>query len=374
MGGSVNGDRWWVIAVLLLVAVSGRVAAQGSDRPVRYFQVAALPLEVANEQALLIDTGATGAGKDTLFQLRSATDNPLAYYRKVTTEVCFEGNCRLLQVHLYWNVTGRYLGFELPPGEFLSKAEHEPFRPDEYHALNDILADSLSPLGNFSYDDLVPKAAMGGLLDGVTGPTSKDVLRHVVKGAVYTTYTMWHLVYGRTRDEVMRITEEALTPGLVCQLLASPDVSDRHWALSRIRDRVPVTPQLRQALLAVINGTSYSLAERALAAIPSDALGDDSLQQGLLAAFVEGDYSLKKLVIDKLMEAPVLNSQLIGGFRTRLDELNGEPLAGVFRLFGKFNVTDPDTLAKIRSLERSPNRYIANLAARYLREVASSAP
>lgn len=341
--------------------------AQNQEKLTRYFQVAALPQQSVTERALLVDT-------DTLFQVLSANGEPLSYYQKITTEVCFDGNCRLLRVHLYWNVTGRYLGFELPPKEFLSKAEHEPFHEGEYHELGKILADSLSPLREFSYDDLMPKSSAGGLLDGVTGPTSTDVLRYVVKGAVYTTYTLWHLVYGPTRNAVMRFTEKALTSGLVCKLLASPDNSDRYWVLNRIHGRVPITAELQRALLQVISGPSYSLAERALAALPSSSLSDDSLQSGLLKAFIRGDYSLRQLIVEKLSEAPALSGELVSGLAAQLHQLNGEPLAGIFRLFRKFKVADDEVIGQIRTLQNSPNSYIANMAARYLKEVKSFGP
>src|SRR3546814_5039171 len=61
---------------------------------------------------------------------------PVAYYRKINTDVCFDGKCRMLKVSLYWNVTGRFLGIELPPGEFLSKSDHEPFTLSEYYRMN----------------------------------------------------------------------------------------------------------------------------------------------------------------------------------------------------------------------------------------------
>jgi len=64
---------------------------------------------------------------DTLFQIRSANGYPIAYYKKIFTGVCFDSECRMLDIVLYWNITGRYLGFELPEGEFLSKSDHQAF-------------------------------------------------------------------------------------------------------------------------------------------------------------------------------------------------------------------------------------------------------
>ncbi|HYH56983.1 MAG TPA: hypothetical protein VD772_10250, partial [Anseongella sp.] len=172
---------------------------------------------------------------DTLFQLRSAEGFPLAYYRKINTDVCFDGKCRMLKVQLYWNITGRYLGIELPPGEFLSKSDHERFNLSEYARMNRLLADSLSPLADYTFEELVPPAdelgtapantGVGGFaVDAVTSPTSPAMADHVVAGAAYTTYRLWHFVYGPTQDEVERLTEEALSQELLQKILESPDM------------------------------------------------------------------------------------------------------------------------------------------------------
>src|SRR5690606_10087386 len=117
-------------------------------------------------------------------QVLSKDGIPVSYYRKIITEVCFDDKCRLLKANIFWNITGRYLGVELPDNEFLSKTDHEPFTLAEYNRLNLLLADSLLPLGTLRYEDLVPPPTYAiGKFDAVTGATSKDVLEYVVQGA-----------------------------------------------------------------------------------------------------------------------------------------------------------------------------------------------
>src|SRR3546814_14154735 len=70
----------------------------------------------------------------------------------------------MLKVSLYWNVTGRFLGIELPPGEFLSKSDHEPFTLSEYYRMHRLLDDPMSPLAAYSFKKLVPSS--GGLFQG----------------------------------------------------------------------------------------------------------------------------------------------------------------------------------------------------------------
>src|SRR5690606_36744825 len=89
---------------------------------------------------------------DTLYQNLSKEGYPLSYFRKITTGICFDNKCRILDIVLFWDITGRYLGFELPKGEFLSKTDHDPFTKSEYERLHGILEDKQSPIGGFTYN------------------------------------------------------------------------------------------------------------------------------------------------------------------------------------------------------------------------------
>ena len=93
---------------------------------------------------------------DTLLIHLNKEGNPVRYSRRLVTGVCIKGECRLVKLELLWNITGRYLGFIIPEGEFLSKTEHVKFNADEYTRLHNILEDSNSPLANYSIEELVP--------------------------------------------------------------------------------------------------------------------------------------------------------------------------------------------------------------------------
>ena len=82
----------------------------------------------------------------------------------------------------------------------------------------------------------------------------------VVKGAAYTTYTLWHIVYGHAMDLVERITEEQLSPDLIDLILKSPDITDRVWALNRINQDIDLNPKLTATLLDIASGDDFFLA------------------------------------------------------------------------------------------------------------------
>ena len=121
---------------------------------------------------------------DSLYLVKTRVHIPIHYFKKIATEVCFDNQCRLLDITVYWNITGRYLGFELPDGEFLSKYDHEPFVANEYERLNELLADPELPLGNISFEKLIQiPEANADSVDGISGATTEDVSKIVVKGA-----------------------------------------------------------------------------------------------------------------------------------------------------------------------------------------------
>ena len=132
---------------------------------------------------------------ELLFLHRSDKQIPLYYTKNIKSEVCFDKECRLLDIYIYWNITGRYLGFETPKGEFLSKYDHEPFTEVEYLQLNELLANPSLPFGNISFDELVTiKDSKEGEIDGVSGATNPNIEKMVVKGAAYTTYKLWNII------------------------------------------------------------------------------------------------------------------------------------------------------------------------------------
>ena len=81
-----------------------------------FYTVPTVTAEGAYMQAYPIDFTDSLAG-DTLYQIQAANSSPVSYHRKIKTSVCFDNKCRLLNIIVHWNITGRYLGFELAQGD-----------------------------------------------------------------------------------------------------------------------------------------------------------------------------------------------------------------------------------------------------------------
>lgn len=300
---------------------------------------------------------------DTIYQVRAATGIPVSYFRKIQAPVCFDNKCRMLNIIVHWNVTGRYLGFELPTGEYLSKAEHEPFVFAEYERMHSILSDPFSPLGEIAYNELVPvKSPVSAEIDAVSSPTAKNLLEFVVGGAAFTTYKLWHIVHGTASEEVSRLTERELSPAYWLCIVKSPDDFDRLWALERRKLIQGSSEQIRDVLLKLIKDSDYNVAISAITAVSQKDLQTASFQVALLATLDEVDYALKKSIITKLGEASELERESIKALGERLSRLGGDLLAAVLRVLAEKQIHDDLINERVAELMKNPNTFISRQA------------
>jgi hypothetical protein len=362
----VSVNHFFIVGSLIMVLAIFSSFLEEKEK-VMYTQ---MPTIVADNNDELIVAFKDMLNDDSLYLIKTKEHIPIHYFRKIATEVCFDKKCRLLEITVYWNITGRYLGFELPDGEFLSKYDHEPFVAREYERLNELLADPMLPLGDISFEKLIdiPDTDTDSV-DGLSGATTEDVSKMVVKGAAYTTYTLWNIVYGPSRDFVAHLTEMQLTPDLINLILQSSDISDRVWALNRIDQSSVLGSKLTSTLLELISGEDFSLTYNAINAITPAHLSSDSLQLGLFAKYEEVDHSIQKMIIDKLMEAPYLHPEIVTTSRGFLNQLNGKQLGDILNLYSKHSIDDMETYKEIAKILENENRYISQKAYTFLMSV-----
>lgn len=356
-------NRFSVVAGLLVLGVFSLFLNEGDG--LQYSKEPTISADYSQEQTSVIAYQDTLAD-DSLYLVRTRRGIPLHYYKFIATEVCFDNECRLLDIIVYWNITGRYLGFELPEGEFLSKRDHEPFSPDEYERLNDLLADPTLPLGNVTFETLI-EIPTADSVDAVSGATTPDVAKMVVKGAAYTTYTLWNILHGPTRDHVARLTENQLTPDLIDLILQSPDISDKVWALKRIGQKTVLTPALSASLMEFISGDDFYLAYSAVRAIKGPHLQEESLQLALFVVYPEASHSIQSMIIEKLMEAPYLSPTLIVRSSSILGQLNGKQLGDILKWYSHHGVNDLETCKAVAEVLTHENRFISRQAYKFLK-------
>ena len=161
----------------------------------------------------IIPTGIMLDSLDNEVMLRMEDGHPKEYFSNVFTPVCNTGECLPVKVNFYWDLTGKYLRFDQPEGEILTKLDHEPFTDADYILLDDILRGPdprLSTVG-IHHDgakhnkqdkqdsqaapapESMMKMSKYEMVDGITGSTLPEVKDQFVPGALYTTYTLWGL-------------------------------------------------------------------------------------------------------------------------------------------------------------------------------------
>ena len=287
-----------------------------------------------------------------------------SYSREINTGVCIDGACRRLSMTLYWTVTGRYFGFVLPKGEFLSKTEHVPFREEDYHRLEEILANPYSVLGQYRIEELVSGPEEG--VDGVTAATLAAVKQEVVPDAVYTTFTLWHLIYGETPKRIRQYTRERLTDQLAVKLLESPDFEDKRWTLENMGPQLRWNDELRQVVLDKILHGQDILAAQALSAFPDSILAENSVQTTLAEGFSGMAYANQRKVLEKLSHVSVLDPQAALLLAGTLTGLRADLVDDVFQLFEVHHVQNEAIDRMVVLLLNLENRFIARRAAEYL--------
>lgn len=298
-------------------------------------------------------------GDDTLYQSLSSDGIPVAYHRNIRTSVCFDGLCRLLDIKLYWNPTGSYLGFELPEGEFLSKAEHDPFTAEEYQKLHGILSDSLSPLGDYSFAELVSGRENSEGVDAVSSATLTEIQRYVISGAAYTTYRLWHIYYGITPEKITELTLHRFSEEMALEILKGGSVRDQIWALNNLHKLSSYSNELINVIMDLTHSTNLNLAERSINALNRQAVEPLENQKKLLQLFVEGEYSLKKTVLNKLKLAEQPGHEVVQTLVNLLPSLNGDIMGSVLDFFVVKGIREEGIIQKISLLLNHDNRFIS---------------
>lgn len=306
---------------------------------------------------------------DTLFEYRNENLLPEMYSRKVITGVCVDGQCKMVNIELFWTITGRYLGFELPPGEFLSKTEHVKFNSEEYNKLHFLLANPQSALASYTLKELVPKKDTSKVkVDAVTSATIAAVLDYIVEGAVYTTYTLWHIVYGSTKREIEKLTAKKMDQEIALKLLNGNNLGDKIWVLNHFPETMKLEGEIKNKFIEYISGSDIYLAERTLNAIRDDKLKDD-VQFELANVFITAGFLQQRLILQKLKEAKVLNENVAKKLSFSLPKLSGTLIKLTIELFQSQYIDNETVSANVALLLDNDNRYISGQAFKYLQGI-----
>jgi len=284
-----------LIVQLLLLTGNTRI-----DDPVRsLFRTDFDPVKIAEIKKVLINFNDT-IPNDSLTIYFDPTNYPVAFSRDIHTAVCMDSLCRLVDITLFWEPTGKYLGFSLPPGQELTKKKHAPFTEKDYNRLNEILSDSTSQLGYYTPAEIHPPKPANLKTDGISGATIPDLEPWIVPEAAYTSYTLWHLTYGSTSDSIVAFTKKHYISNIMLyRLLESKDAFSQMKGLQWIDHQTnPSFSQFIDPVLKILHNGKFNASGLALKFLINCNLGEEKMQKEVIQLLDNEDFRIKNSAIE----------------------------------------------------------------------------
>lgn len=213
----------------------------------------------------------------------------LYWYRRIETPVCLTGECKLVDVGLYWYCTGTFLGLEVY-GEPLTKTDHSKFSDADYDKLMSVLNNDWSSLKEYDFSDLIEEKAEGDV-DAASGATRKEIASEAVADAVYTTYTLWHLVHNGEKEQLSKLTADQLNKShLANKLITNGRKEYRYFlldllGLGKLAPSDEINSLMMEGLKSGDDPYLKNLAFRALSMTPIDSPGIQSALAGIYPDF-----------------------------------------------------------------------------------------
>ncbi len=231
-------------------------------------------------------------------------ERPVLYTSDILTPVCADGDCRLMEIRLYWTLLGQYAGFDHYRNAPLTKHDHDEFQSADYLKLHQLLMDNNSILKRRKIDELVDKPKQPKMegVDAVAGATIKEVKESVVGGALYSCYTAWHLVHGPIKDAIQKRTLSSLDDDMVLRMLGSGNTDYQMFALKRLTENQYEANYLR---IAEIFETGIPLVRNFIVKnLPDSFWNSEELQRPFWKSFSKVDINSRSLLLNHLAEVP----------------------------------------------------------------------
>ncbi|WP_149303790.1 hypothetical protein [Pareuzebyella sediminis] len=282
------------------------------------------------------------------------------YVSDISTPVCADGDCRLMDIRLYWTLLGGYAGFDRYRSAPLTKHDHDEFVYADYLKLHQLLLDDNSILKRRKIDELVKKPAQPEEegVDAIAGATIKEVKESVVSGALYSCYTAWHLVNGGIKDKIKDLTISTLNNELLEQMLMTDNSDYQMFVLKRLSDRQYEQYYVR---IAEIFGGGIPLVRTLIVKnLPETIWNSERLQEPFWGHFERIDINTRSLLLGHLSEAP---ASVVHGLSNKLGQMTKNQLKIYLEYLSESQFLDTsilDNLKNFSSDQREANAYLVS--------------
>ena len=311
---------------------------------------------------------------DTLYVCFDRENLPIACYREIMSGVCLDGACRPVYLNLYWSIPGDYLGYELKNNEVLTKNDHDPFSDQDYAKLHELLSDPISLLANYSLAEMTPEHSDSTSVDARSGATLADLSPYIVKGAAYTTHTLWHIVHDETRDSIQSVASRLVSFPLIEKLLTNPGTYDQLWALRQLPKLDEEAAKLSPAFKMILTTDNYFLKEQTLKSLAATRLAAPVVQGILLDAYPSADFGTKRMVIAFLSSGPPLQTDATLRLIKILPAEQNTQISLIFDLFQRKADANHEMLRTLSEFLGGQNAFLSKAAFTYLSTIKKPEP
>lgn len=303
-------------------------------------------------------------GKQEINMLVNQDKVPVLYTADISTPVCADGECKLMNIKFYWTLLGEYAGFDRYDMMPLTKYDHDEFLQEDYQKLHELLADDKSLMGRRTIHQLVEKPKMRTVngVDAVSGATITRVKESVVSGALYSCYTAWRLVHGSIQEEIKANTLSILTDEMMVSMLYTRNQEYQIFALDNIDDATYIE---HYSQMAEVFKTSTPLVRSIIAKRITNKFKDvPELQKPFWDAFDKIDSGSKSLLVKYLKDAPDYVSIVLS---SKLDSMSKNQLRSFLNHLSESAAIDSEVQVNLVEFANSETTY-AYLAKEFMED------
>lgn len=280
---------------------------------------------------------------------------PSFYSSNIRTTVCDDEVCEIMHIRLFWDLTGGYAGYDTLDGHRLTKFDHEPFVSEDYLKLHELLSNDGSILKFKTKEELIDKEKVkaSDVVDGTTGATSLEIREEVVEGALYTSYTIWHIAYnGNIKNMLNHQTGEVYNDVLREQFLNSDRSTYQLFALERFTE--DDFREQRAFLLKSMKEGIPLLRKMILNNMPDELWQEEKMQSQICDMFGLLDVNSKTLLLGKIKDTGVPHASSLESLSAEVKKMNKNQLLTYLDVLNREKDLTALTLSHLKSASEDP--------------------
>lgn len=293
--------------------------------------------DVASEEEVFTLTDDSTMVSYEVVVLKDSEEFPVAYTSYITTPVCDDTLCALMHIQMYWNLLGNYIGYDTITSQPLTKNDHLKFRDEDYAKLHRLLMDDNSIIKRKEKKDLFDDNQMrvSEVVDAVTGATAKEVREAVVDGALYSSYTIYHIVYGAISDSIRSDMERKYDKSIQKKLLSSVHSDYQLYALKTLDPGEFLIHKAR--IIELIHDAIPLIRLYIMKKMPEEMWYDESIQNEITAMYGDLDVNSMSWVLKKIVSLDQLSTHAISNLAKNIHVMSRNQLRLFIQILEKKN-------------------------------------